>query len=62
MTLSSDLPHYVGRVKPGVKADVVVMRDGRKKTVRVKVGVLPNQNQLANAGQSKPDLATGNRT
>ena len=61
VTLSSDLPHYVGRVKPGVKADVVVMRDGRKKTVRVKVGVLPNQNQLANAGQSKPDLATGNR-
>lgn len=61
VTLSSDLPHYVGQVKPGVRAKVEVMRAGRKQTINVKIGVLPNQNQLASAGQDKYNADTLNR-
>ncbi|MCX2981846.1 DegQ family serine endoprotease [Halieaceae bacterium IMCC14734] len=37
---STDLPHVVGLVPPGTKARVEVIRDGRSKTLKVKVGGL----------------------
>ena len=39
---SSDLPHAVGRVRPGAEASLVVMRDKERKTLRMEVGALNN--------------------
>lgn len=44
--LSSDLPHVVGQVTPGVEAKVVINRQGEEKTLRVTVGELPTENQM----------------
>ncbi|MCH8543470.1 MAG: DegQ family serine endoprotease [Alcanivorax sp.] len=38
---SSQLPHVVGRVPPGSKAEAEVMRDGKRLTLTVPVGELP---------------------
>ena len=57
VVLSSDLPHFVGRVKPGKKARVEVMRNGKKTLVRVEIGTLPTQEQLANNQQPAPEKA-----
>ncbi len=48
--LSSDLPHVVGRTKADTEVDVVVMRDGEQQTIRLKVGLLPENTGLANLG------------
>ncbi len=45
---SSALPPLVGRVKAGSKVAVVVQRDGRRKTLRVKLGEL-DADELASA-------------
>lgn len=45
VVVSADLPHLVGSVKPGKTAKIVVMRDGSRKTLRVKVGALPNEGE-----------------
>ena len=52
--MSSDLPHHVGRVKPGVKAKVQVMRNGKTKTIRVKIGTLPSPEQLVQSNNAAP--------
>lgn len=59
--LSSDLPHYVGRVKPGKKARVDIVRAGKSKTMRVEIGVLPNQDELAKVQHKKPEPPKGNK-
>jgi len=51
---SSELPHFVGRVKAGDKADVELVRDGEKMTLEVVVGELAD---LREDG-SQPSLAT----
>ncbi len=38
--LSSDLPHVVGRTRPETEVEVRVMRDGKSRTLNVKVGML----------------------
>ena len=59
---SADLPHHVGRVKPGKKARVDIVRGGKAKSIRVEIGVLPTAEQLANnVGGVKPELAKNNR-
>ncbi|MAS23966.1 MAG: serine peptidase [Oceanospirillaceae bacterium] len=40
--LSSDLPHQVGRIKPGEKAKIDIVRNGKRKTLNVEIGVLPD--------------------
>ncbi len=59
--LSSDLPHQVGRVKPGTEADVRVVRNGKRKNLEVEIGVLPDGdgNELASA--NGPDEQFSNR-
>lgn len=37
---SGDLPHVVGRARPGSEVDVVVMRDGRRQSLEVSIGEL----------------------
>lgn len=47
IALSSDLPHQVGRIRPGEKADVEVMRERSVQTISVTIGLLPDDDQLA---------------
>lgn len=51
---SSELPHQVGRIRPGEKADLEVMRDARLQEISVTIGLLPDEDQLARRG-SGPD-------
>ncbi len=45
--LSSELPHLVGRTKVGNKAKLLVIRDGDKEEITVKIGELPAEEQMA---------------
>ena len=49
--LSADLPHYVGRARPGSEAQLVVMRSGKRETLNIVVGELAdlNEGQVASA-------------
>lgn len=40
--LSSDLPHQVGRVKPGSSAKLKVVRNGKRKQLTINIGTLPD--------------------
>jgi serine protease Do len=41
VSLSSDLPHLVGRTKVGTEAKMVVVRSGDRKVIKVTIGELP---------------------
>ncbi len=43
VVMSADLPHLVGAVKSGKTAELVVVRDGSRKTLKIKVGSLPKE-------------------
>lgn len=58
---SSDLPHHVGRVKPGEKAKVEIVRAGKPEVMRVEIGKLPNQEELAQSSLKKPQADNSNR-
>jgi len=49
---SADLPQTVGSIKPDSQVTAVVLRDGKKKSIRVKVGELPKDPRLAFSSQS----------
>lgn len=51
IVLSSDLPHMVGRVRPGKMARLHVVRGGERQTIRLEIGQLPDEGkmQLGNA-------------
>ena len=55
---SADLPQTVGSIKPDSQVTAVVLRDGKKKSIRVKVGELPQDPQglAASAGINKGDI------
>ncbi len=63
--LSSELPAQVGRVTPGDKAKVEVLRNGKKQTLDVEIGLLPSQEDLAKVdskpGKPKSDTRLGLR-
>ena len=44
---SSDLPLTVGAIKPDSRVNAMVLRDGNKKTISVKVGELPKDPSIA---------------
>ncbi|BDX19025.1 serine protease MucD [Halopseudomonas aestusnigri] len=50
---SSDLPHAVGRVRPGTDATLVVMRDKQRKTLTMEIGTLPDDDAVAAAGTNE---------
>lgn len=50
---SSDLPHAVGRVRPGTEASMVVMRDKSRKTLTMKIGSLPEDDNIASLGETE---------
>ncbi|MFT7109762.1 MAG: serine protease Do [Psychrobacter glaciei] len=52
--LSSDLPHLVGRVRPGSNSKLKVIRNGKTKILMVKIGALP---QEGGSARLQPELA-----
>jgi serine protease Do len=52
--LSSDLPHLVGRTRPGTEVELTVIRQGREQTVELTIGQLPGEpEQLARNNASQ---------
>lgn len=47
---SSELPRWVGLVKPETDADVTVIRDGEEKALTVTIGLLPDDPEMALQG------------
>lgn len=55
VTLSSDLPPLVGRVKPGESAEIEIVRQGRHQTLEVTIGRLPeDRDSGVPVGQKEP--------
>lgn len=54
--MSTDLPHRVGRVKPGTKAKLHIVRNGKVKVIYLEIGALPD-NSVQKMGQlnTKPE-------
>ena len=61
VVMSADLPHLIGAVKPGKTAQLVVMREGSRKTLKVKVGSLPNEGEEAAVIGSQGKTSKDNR-
>lgn len=60
--MSADLPHLVGGLKPGQKAELDVVRDGSRKKLSVTVGTLPEEGQeLAASGPAQGGERSSNR-
>ncbi|MNG00489.1 putative periplasmic serine endoprotease DegP-like precursor [compost metagenome] len=45
IVMSADLPHLVGALKEGAKADLEVIRDGKRKNVALTVGAIPDEDK-----------------
>lgn len=54
INMSSDLPHFVGRVKPGSTVKLDLVRNGKSKVIKIKIGTLPNENEYAKNTVPKP--------
>lgn len=54
INLSSELPHLVGRTKVGEETRLLVIRDGKEKTVKVTIGELPGSDQEVAVAPKKP--------
>ncbi|XLY89646.1 DegQ family serine endoprotease [Ectopseudomonas mendocina] len=60
--MSADLPHLVGGLKPGEKAELDIVRDGSRKKLDVTVGTLPEEGQeLASSGSAQGGERSNNR-
>jgi len=54
---SSDLPPLVGRTRIDETVPVVVMREGKRRTLKVTIGELPAEEALAGMGSGRPKPA-----
>ncbi len=45
--MSSELPHAVGRIRPGSQATMEIIRDRKRQQLKVTIGALPNDDALA---------------
>ncbi len=60
--MSADLPHLVGGLKPGEKAELDVVRDGSRKKLDVTIGTLPEEGQeLASSDSAQGGERSNNR-
>ncbi|MCG4455807.1 DegQ family serine endoprotease [Pseudomonas sp. MMS21-TM103] len=55
IVMSGDLPHLVGRLKPGSKAELDVVRDGARKKLKLTIGALPEDGEIL-AGTAGPGV------
>ena len=58
---SGDLPHQVGRISPETDAEVGIVRDGKKQSVTVTIGLLPLQGEELKASARQEEKASANR-
>jgi len=61
VVMSADLPHLVGAVKPGETAKLVVMREGSRKTLKIKVSALPSEGEEMAVAGSQGQVSKSNR-
>ncbi|UVJ46621.1 DegQ family serine endoprotease [Pseudomonas sp. LS1212] len=59
--MSADLPHLVGGLKDGAKASLEVIREGKRKTLDVTVGILPEEDQSLSASAKAGVERSSNR-
>ena len=45
IVMSADLPHLVGALKPGTKARLGIVRDGKRETLKIVIGALPEEGE-----------------
>ncbi len=59
--MSADLPHLIGTMKPGARAELTVVRDGHRKPLMITVGTLPDEGSapVAAAGAEKSSNRLG---
>ncbi|MFC8753152.1 DegQ family serine endoprotease [Pseudomonas oryzihabitans] len=55
---SADLPHLIGNLKPGAKADMEIIREGKRQNLSVTVGDMPKDDQAASGGERGSDRAS----
>jgi len=55
---SADLPHLIGNLKPGAKADMEIIRDGKRQTLNVIVGDMPKDDSVAANGEPGSSLSS----
>ena len=60
VVMSADLPHLIGAMKPGTKAELGVVRGGDRKNLTVTVGSLPenDEEELLASGGEGADLSS----
>ena len=56
---SGDLPQTVGTVKPGTKVDCIILRDNKRKVIKVEVGELSKNQQLSQSSFEKKQNPLG---
>lgn len=63
IVMSSDLPHAVGRLRPGARASMQIMRNGKRQQLTVEIGALPDDDAVAGTAVPSPNSpsATDNR-
>ncbi|MDB5984616.1 MAG: peptidase chymotrypsin:PDZ/DHR/GLGF [Pseudomonas sp.] len=61
IVMSADLPHLVGNMKDGSKAELEVIRDGKRQTLTVTVGALPDEGQELAANSEEGVERSSNR-
>lgn len=59
--LSSDLPHLVGRLRAGDTAKLSVVRAGKRKTIDVEIGALPESDEIRLSSNTPPAERKSNR-
>ena len=59
--LSSDLPHLVGRVRPGKVAKLRIVRHGKAKVINVEIGALPQDGVAKLSSNKHKGTQTSNR-
>lgn len=60
INVSGDLPHLVGGLKPGAQAKMEIVREGKRRTLSLAVGAMPEDGAVV-AGGSGSGSASSNR-
>jgi len=58
---SSDLPHRIGVLKPGDKARLDIVREGKRRTIDIQIGELPSEDDALLAKGSQGETRSNNR-
>ena len=59
--MSGDLPHVVGQTRPGSEVPVELMREGKERKLKVRVGALPGEDETEQASSAPATTDVGGR-